>query len=77
MDILIKLHLNSKNKLLNYDVMGTPEQRDFISKTLDKCIGWSIHQVPFRINLLRDQPDEVITFPDNIIILHKDKAYDI
>lgn len=76
MNMLIKLYLNADDKLLDWDMIGTSEQRDFISEILNKCIGWSVHQVPFRINLLRDQPDEVVTFPNNIIILHKDGAYD-
>lgn len=76
MNILIKLHLDSKSRLLDWIMIGDPEQYNYISEILNNCIGWSVHQVPFRVNLLRDQPDEVITFPDNIIILHKDGAHD-
>lgn len=76
MNILIKLHLNVKGELLDWDVMGTPEQRDFISEILNRCIGWSILQDRFRISLVSDQPSENIDFPSDIIILHKDEAYD-
>lgn len=76
MNILIKLHLNVKGELLDWDVMGTPEQRDFISEILNRCIGWSILQDRFRIRLVSDQPSENIDFPSDIIILHNDEAYD-
>lgn len=74
--MLIKLHLNVKGELLDWDVIGTSEQRDFISKILSRCIGWSILRVPFRISLVSDQPSENIEFPSDIIILQMDEAYD-
>lgn len=39
MNILIKLHVDSTGKLLDWNMIGNSEQYNYISEILNKCIG--------------------------------------